>query len=273
MNEILEAKSLIVPMVTPMFIEGETYALDEQVVISLVNNLANAGVDVIFVGGNAGCFQFLTPEQKSTLMTLAVEHKGNARVFAGISSENPDEILELAAYAENAQLDGFVVLPFFPDLSEGEALTRLMKLAEATTTPIYLYNNPFICNDHGLSLDFVRQVIEKIPGRIAGIKESSGNLELFYELLELRQSGIDVYLGDASKLTQIPIEMFDGAVPVHANVEPDTYRRYLNGEVDLRFKLEEYIERFPTIPHTILEMVSLRMVDEATISFWNIHHT
>jgi dihydrodipicolinate synthase/N-acetylneuraminate lyase len=259
----------IVPMVTPVLKNGEKYEVDGTSLEKMVSRITEAKVFGIFILGNAGGFQFLSLEMKKKVIEAVA---GKTKFFVGVSDKNVSNSVILTKYAEEKGAAGAVVLPCYRDGWE--------RILENTQIPMIFYNNPHICESQGLDVDMVKKFRTEYPGRLAAIKESSGDRDLFKKFAWLQtEMGIPVFQGDATSLVwakslESKIEGYKlaGAVPVHANAEAENYVGFLENPGKYTETINSYVKTFPSIRATIEELVKRNLVMPDTLDFWDENH-
>ena len=74
-----------------------------------------------------------------------------------------------------------VITPYFVSPSQQEIFDHYRRIAESTSLPVILYNNPATCGGVKIDVDTVARLAE-IPN-IVGIKDSSGDLQNTIEFI------------------------------------------------------------------------------------------
>ncbi len=104
----------------------------------------DAGVNGIILGGTLGEASVLTTAEKETLVRFTVEQTGGrVPVLLNIAEGATREALQQVQYAEAWGAAGLMVLPpmrYKPD--HREAVQYFTTIANATSLPIMIYNNP-----------------------------------------------------------------------------------------------------------------------------------
>ena len=196
---------ILTAMVTPFDENGE---IDFQATKNLINYLIANGTDGLVVSGTTGESPTLTEEEKVKLFKFTVEVvNGRVPVIAGTGSNNTKESIELTILAEDAGVDGIMlVAPYYNKPSQEGLYQHFKTIAEVTSLPIMLYNVPgrSVVN---ISVETVIR-LSKIPN-IVSIKEASGNLDAMAEIINHTPEDFSLYSGDDG-LT-IPVLSIGGA--------------------------------------------------------------
>jgi dihydrodipicolinate synthase/N-acetylneuraminate lyase len=262
----------VVPMITPLQGNSGNLEIDIPAVIRLLDMFIRTGVSAVFILGNAGAFQWLTLEQKLSLLEAVSANCKNLPVLVGVSDPDWSNSQSLITRCEELKVTGLVWVPYFRSVP-------IEKLMTATALPVILYNNPGICNNTNLTPEMVRNWLVLYPSRIIGVKESSGDFDLFNQYVRLQlDTGLPVMKGDAKSLVQakglenqMPGYHLSGGVPVHANVDPETYVGFIGDGQSGKDLVNKYAVQFPSIGDTIREMVNHRQVKPQTLTFWLAH--
>ena len=196
---------LITAMVTPFDTNGE---IDFDATKTLVNYLIANGSDGLVVAGTTGESPTLTTEEKVELFKFVVKVvKGRVPVIAGTGSNNTRASIGLTKKAEEAGVDGILlVTPYYNKPSQEGLYQHFKAIAESTALPVMLYNIPgrSVVN---LSVETVVR-LSKI-NNILAIKEASGNLDAIAEIISQTPNDFTLYSGDDG-LT-LPILAIGGA--------------------------------------------------------------
>jgi 4-hydroxy-tetrahydrodipicolinate synthase len=212
-----EIKGIIPAMVTPLTQDEE---LDEVALRRLVRHLIHGGVHGLFPTGSQGEFYAFSPEEKRRVWEIVVdEAAGRVPVYAGTGAITTRQVIELNRIAEDAAVDAVsIVTPFFIQPTEAELYAHYVSIAEATSLPVLLYNNPG------------RTSVKLAPGLVArlsehpnivGIKDSGGDLTQTIEMIRQTDDDFIVLMGRDSLIYAGLHHGIQGAIAATANVVPD----------------------------------------------------
>jgi len=131
-----------------------------------------AGVEGIILGGTLGEASVLTIGEKETLVKFAVENcRGHIPVVLNIAEGSTEEALKQAAYAAEWGAEGLMMLPPMRYKTDHrETVTFFKTVANSTSLPIMIYNNPVDYKTE-VTLDMFEELIECT--NIQAIKEST----------------------------------------------------------------------------------------------------
>lgn len=183
---------IVTAMVTPFDEQGE---IDFQATQNLINYLISNGTEALVVSGTTGESPTLTNKEKAKLFKFTVNVvNGRVPVIAGTGTNNTKESMELTLLAENAGVDGIMlVTPYYNKPCQEGLYQHFKAIAEVTTLPIMLYNIPgrSVVN---MSVETVIR-LSKIRNIVA-IKEASGDLDNMAEIIDRTPKSFALYSGD-----------------------------------------------------------------------------
>ncbi|MCX4144594.1 dihydrodipicolinate synthase family protein [Paraburkholderia madseniana] len=147
-------------------------SLDHEAIKAGLNRLIDSGVGGVVMMGMVGESAQLTPEEKRTVIKLAVETvSGRVPVIAGLAETTTANAVQYAKDAEALGVQGLMVFPGLTYKSDArETIAFYRTVAQASTLAILLYNNP---RGYGVDLtpDVVAQLLEEPT--IEALKEES----------------------------------------------------------------------------------------------------
>jgi 4-hydroxy-tetrahydrodipicolinate synthase len=187
---------LLTAMVTPFNNELE---VDLEKTSRLVSHLIQTGTETLVVGGTTGESPTLSTGEKVSLFKYVVkEAAGKAKVIAGTGGNNTKASIELTKKAEEAGVDGIMlVVPYYNKPSQEGLYQHFKAIAESTKLPVMLYNIPGR-SAVNMSVETILRLAE-IPN-ITCVKEASGDLSAVAMLVTKTRDDFKVYTGD-DKLT------------------------------------------------------------------------
>ncbi|MBY0619732.1 dihydrodipicolinate synthase family protein [Sphingomonas ursincola] len=170
----------VYPAATTQF--TETLAIDHDATQKVQSALVDDGVDGLIILGTCGENNSLESDEKLAVLKGAVEAVGGrVPLVAGVSEFTTKRAIEYARSAEAIGIDALMLLPcmvYVPRVEELEAHFRAV--AEATSLPIMLYNNP---PAYRVNVDFDTLArLENVPNIVA-IKESAPDPRRFTDLI------------------------------------------------------------------------------------------
>ena len=147
-------------------------SLDHEAIKAGLNRLIDSGVGGVVMMGMVGESAQLTPQEKRTVIKLAVETvNGRVPVIAGLAETTTANAVQYAKDAEALGVQGLMVFPGLTYKSDArETIAFYRTVAQASRLAILLYNNP---RGYGVDLtpDVVAQLLEEPT--IEALKEES----------------------------------------------------------------------------------------------------
>jgi 4-hydroxy-tetrahydrodipicolinate synthase len=188
-----------------------------------------AGNNIMCAGTN-GDFTALTFEEKVRLTGEVVDEVGGeARVIVNAGMPGTWETVLLAREFERLGVDGIAVItPFFIACTQDGLVRHFTTVADAVSTPVYLYDIPARTQNH-IEPETARVLAEH--GSIAGIKDSGGAQDTLEAYLEVGREvpGFDVYSGPDHLVLWALQNGAKGCISGLGNVMPDTLAAIVNG--------------------------------------------
>lgn len=185
---------LITAMITPF---DENLQVNYTKAAQLAEHLVENGTQGIVVSGTTGESPVLTEEEKLRLFSVVKAQVGDrVSVWAGTGSNDTQHSLELSRKAEQAGVDGLLLVsPYYNKPSQEGLYQHFKAVAQAVSLPIMVYNIPSrtSCN---LLPDTMGRLAD--IDNIVAIKESSGDMNQASQLARLLPEGVKMYSGDDS---------------------------------------------------------------------------
>jgi len=218
----------------------------------LIEHILDGGVHGLFILGTTGEAPSLSYALRRELIERTCQQVGGrVPVLVGITDTAFVESLGLGCAAADAGADALVLAPpyYFPsgqaELSEYDTL-----LTAELPLPIFLYNMPMMTKVV-FAHDTIRQLVDN--ERIVGVKDSSGDLDYFEQLLPIARQRPDwsVLIGPEHLLAQAVTLGGQGGVNGGANLCPrlfvDLYEAARQGNTDLVASLQEDVRKLGRI--------------------------
>jgi 4-hydroxy-tetrahydrodipicolinate synthase len=262
-------KGIIPAVITPLTNDGK---FNEKAMRRLLKYLIDGGVHGLFVVGTTGEFYGLMPEEKRDIFNITMdETNGKIPVYAGTNGITTRETVFLTQLAEECKVDAVSVLtPMFISPSQDQLIKHYQTIAENTSLPVILYNNP-----PKTSVNLAPATVAKLAEvpNIVGIKDSSGDMTVTAEYIRLTQHRDDfsVLMGRDTLIYGALCYGATGSIASCANVAPglcvDIYEKFIAG--DLKGSLKAQFTLAPlriafslgTFPSVIKESLILLGID------------
>lgn len=229
----MRIEGIIPPVATPMQANQD---LDLPRLQWFLDHQISNGVHGVFVLGTNSEFYALDEAEKQAVIATAVAHvRRRVPVWAGTGAETTREAIRLTRLAEKEGADGVsVITPYFISPNQQEIYDHYRQIAECTSLPVVLYNNPSTCGGLKIDPDTVGRLAE-IPN-ILGVKDSSGDLQNTQEYIKVVPSRFSVLMGRDTLIFPSLLMGTRGAVPATGNVAPallvEIYERFRKGDLE-----------------------------------------
>ncbi|MEK6796229.1 MAG: dihydrodipicolinate synthase family protein [Spirochaetota bacterium] len=208
------------PLVTPL---ASADTLDVAGFDRLVEHVIAGGVHGIFLLGTTGEGPSLSAKLKYETVSAGCRAVAKrVPVMVGITDTSSIESLALAAHAAACGADALVVAPpYYLPPGQEELLEYLAHLAPKLPLPLFLYNMPAMTKVH---IDVATVVKASAIPNIIGMKDSSGNMIYYHELLTaLRGRDFPLLIGAEELLGESILFGGSGGVPGGANIAPSLH--------------------------------------------------
>ena len=222
--------------VTPFDADG---AVDYDRYRELCKFLVDNGSDGVVVNGTTGEASTLSEEERTGLITAALEAIGDrAIVVAGTGTNSTEHSIHLTQQAQAAGAHAvLVVTPYYNKPPQRGIVAHFEAVAAATDLPVVAYNIPGRCVIN-IEPETMAELGE-IPN-VKAVKQSNDDLDQARRIVEL---GLDLYAGDDNLVLPFVELGGVGGVCVHTHVVgpqvKEMIRRFRAGDVDAARQLDE----------------------------------
>jgi 4-hydroxy-tetrahydrodipicolinate synthase len=160
----------VFPAVTTKLKDDGT--LDTDAIKAGLNRLIDNGVGGVVMMGMVGENAQLTPDEKRTVLKIAVETVGGrVPIVSGLAETNTGSAIQFAKDAEVIGVQGLMVFPGLTYKSDDRETVEFYRtIARSTKLGIMIYNNP-----RGYGVDMRPDLLEQLKGEanIVAVKEES----------------------------------------------------------------------------------------------------
>jgi len=211
--------------------------LDVGVVKAHAEWLVAHGVAGLCPAGTTGEFLYLTKEEKRDVVAATVEAVGGrVPILAGVWALRHAECVDLARAAEEAGADGvFLPPPIYYPAGDDVIFAHYLAVHGATALPVFAYNIPRYAAN-AISLHCLERL--QAEGVIAGVKDSTGNVERMSELVQTcGQTGV-VFAASDSFASQGRKLGADGFISAIANLMPGQFAQLWQGDDSLQCEVD-----------------------------------
>src|SRR5450631_583286 len=181
-------------LVTP-FQDGE---LDLPALEKLIEGQIADGITGVVAVGTTGESPTLSPEEREQVIRITLEVvKGRCQVLAGTGSNSTAAAVIVTEATEKLGVDGMlVVAPYYNKPSQEGLFRHFRAIAQATSSPLMLYNIPGRC-----AVDIGPETVERLAvgcRNIVSIKEASGSVDRVSDLRARLPEAFTILSGDDS---------------------------------------------------------------------------
>jgi dihydrodipicolinate synthase/N-acetylneuraminate lyase len=179
----LELAGVFASAITPR--RADSQDPDFSGMLDLLDFLTAGGVKGVCLLGATGEFFNYSFAERQRLVYLGVK-RSRVPLLAGVSHSTLAGAIQLADEAIAAGADGLIVMaPWFFRYAQREIEEFYLQFAQeiGDAVPILIHNLPQATSK--LEIDLMRKLID--TGRYAGIQDSSGDREVFEQLIELKR--------------------------------------------------------------------------------------
>jgi 4-hydroxy-tetrahydrodipicolinate synthase len=195
---------------------------DPGAFLDLARWLLEGGADGLNVLGTTGEATSLSQDQRRSLMTAAGRSSlPMDRLMVGTGAASLAEAVTLTRTAADAGFAGALILPpfYYKNVPEDGIVRYLDALARETAgnpIPLYLYNFPAMTG-LAFSESLVRRLVGLLGERIAGLKDSSGDMNYAHAIARI-DARLRVFPSNEAVLSEARTGTFAGCISASANV-------------------------------------------------------
>lgn len=158
---------------------------DAAALFDYIDAISSRGADGVVLFGSTGEFLHFDVTERMRVLMLA-KRRCRIPLLVNVAHSTLAGAIELAEDAMEADVAGLLLMPPYYFHYTGSQIAEFYKQFVQqidSRTPVYLYNIPQFTN--AIPADVIEDLL--LSGAFAGIKDSSGNWELFERLLALRE--------------------------------------------------------------------------------------
>jgi 4-hydroxy-tetrahydrodipicolinate synthase len=211
-------RGVIAAIPTPV---GDT-GPDHRRLISLARHMLNSGCHGLNVLGTTGEATSFSVEQRMAVMSaVAQANLPMNRLMVGTGAAAVTDAITLSRHAAALGFAGVLLLPpfYYKHVTDAGIITYIYRIAESTAeaaVPIYLYNFPAL-SGVAYTQPLVEKLVKQLGTRIAGLKDSSGDLSYAMDMAALSRP-FDVFPSSEAHLLSARSGLFAGCISATANI-------------------------------------------------------
>lgn len=209
-------KGIITALATP-FLDSD---LDVSSFKKLIRNQREAGVCTFVVNGTTAESPTLEVEEVKRLLDVAHSEGGDdCKLIVGTGTNCTRTTIESTKRIEDWGADAaLVVVPYYNKPTQEGLYLHFKAVAESTKLPLFLYNVP---GRTVVSMEAETVVKLAKIDNIIGIKEASGDLQLYTNLKEQLPADFLVLSGDDDTWGEMASKGGDGVISVISHLIPN----------------------------------------------------
>ena len=213
--------SIVTAMITPFAENGDLNVAEAQ---RLARWLVDRGNDGLVVAGSTGEGMTLNSDERNELVrAVKAAVGGRASVIANVGTSDTRSTIAAAREAERAGADALlVVVPPYSKPPQSGMLAHFGAVAHAVALPLVVYNIP-----GRVATNMVPETLLELARRhsnVAGVKESSGDMNQIATIVRDRPEGFRVWAGDDYLFLPSLAVGADGVVGVASHLCSREYR-------------------------------------------------
>jgi 4-hydroxy-tetrahydrodipicolinate synthase len=218
MSRVGSPSGVIAAIPTPVTRAGEP---DHQRFVAVAQSLLHGGCDGLNVLGTTGEAMSFSVAQRMALMSCAAESLELSRLMVGTGAAAVADAVRLTRHAADLGFAGALLLPpfYYKNVADDGVIAYIESIASATAerrVPLYLYNFPAL-SGVTYSPALVARLVAYFGERIAGLKDSSGDLEYARRIAAISPQ-LDVFPSSEGVLLEARAGAFAGCISATANV-------------------------------------------------------
>lgn len=202
-------------LVTPFLENQVNYPMLEQ----LIRRQIDAGIEAIVLCGTTGEAPTLSDDEKLEIFRRGKAFAGSScRIIAGTGSNCTEHAVQLSIAAEQAGVDGLLVVTPYYNKATPEGLYRHYEaIARSVSIPVIVYNVP-----SRTGVDIPVSVYRRLARihNIAGVKEASSDITKVTKILTACPPGFSVWTGNDDMTVPTIALGGQGVISVTSNVAP-----------------------------------------------------
>jgi 4-hydroxy-tetrahydrodipicolinate synthase len=245
------------PVVTPF---NDDLSPDAELLIKQCQWLLSQNVGLAVFGTNSEANSLSVDEKIELLDRLAEAGVDTKRMMPGTGCCALTDTVKLTAHAAKLGCAGTLMLPpfYYKGVSDDGIFANFAEVIERVgneSLRIYLYHIPPIAQV-GFSVELIDRLVKTYPKTVVGIKDSSGDWDNTYAMLERKWDDFRVFVGSESFLLANMRNGGAGCISATANVNPAAidhlYQTWENDDAEAQQQslddIRDTVMAYPMIP-------------------------
>lgn len=230
MEQPVSLRGMGVALATPFKTD---FSIDFDALEHLIDYQIENGADYLVVLATTSEAVTLTcPERHAVARFVAEKAAGRVPLIMGMSNNCTAELVRHIPEVDFTGYSAILsVVPYYNKPSQEGIYRHFKAIAETSPLPLVLYNVPSRTGKNmeaGTTLRLARE----FPGKIAGIKEASGNLEQALAIITGKPDGFSVVSGDDALTRRLIGLGAEGVISVVGNALPRLFSTMVHLTLD-----------------------------------------
>ena len=233
-------------LITPF---NEDFSVDYDSLEKLIEKQIAGGADYLVVLGTTGEAATMTRSEKRRVREFVREKvAGRLPLVVGMGGKCTSAVCEALRQENLAGFQAILsVCPYYNKPNQEGLYQHFLAIAEASPLPVILYNVPGRTGVNMLPETVIR-LRDKMPEKIIGIKEASGNMEQILQLIAMRDEDIKrqnflIISGDDGIVYTLMQAGANGLISVASNAYPEDFREIVHNIYGKAAELQESYQR------------------------------
>ena len=217
-----------------MSIFNKDLSLNIEKTILHAENIIDKGCHGVAIFGSTGQAQLISISEKIKLLNNLSKSKYKNKFIIGNGLNSLSETINYIKIALSLNFENFLIMPpAYYKYSDKEVITFYSKIVEAApNSRIILYNFEKLCG-YKFSLECVKELVNKFPEQIVGVKDSSYNI---YKNLRLKD--FSILPGSETKLVEGLEIGCSGIITATCNVTAELSRKVYDDFISKKTQTE-----------------------------------
>lgn len=218
MEQPVSLRGMGVALATPFKTD---FSIDFDALEHLIDYQIENGADYLVVLATTSEAVTLTcPERHAVARFVAEKAAGRVPLIMGMSNNCTAELVRHIPEVDFTGYSAILsVVPYYNKPSQEGIYRHFRAIAETSPLPLVLYNVPSRTGKN-MEAETTLRLAREFPGKIAGIKEASGNLEQALAIITGKPDGFSVVSGDDALTRRLIGLGAEGVISVVGNALP-----------------------------------------------------
>ena len=244
-------KGSIVALITPF---TNDLKVDYLRLTNLIHFHLKNKTDALLILGTTSEAHTLSEDEKISIIkhTISIVNK-KIPVLVGTGSNDTYETIRFSKRVEQLKVDGLLIVTPYYNKSNIEGLKAHFKaINDSLNTPIYIYNVPSRTG-FNLPLEVLKEIMTY--SHIKGLKEASGNMSYFAQVMSIVPKSFAVYIGNDDLVIPALSLGASGVISVCANIIPLAFSNMVH------YYFKQQIEKAKSLQLYYLDLINSLFIE------------